>query len=109
MCTASNGEWNDWPDDWAPLTAKFRFTQIDALALEFRVGVTLVGFTVNSKFVYVGYDSENNWFKYKDEESSDVICIEGVKMSYLANTGWPNWDVKIYIWSKSNGIAMAFD
>lgn len=109
MCYFNNGAWADWPDDWTDLTARFRFTQVDAFALVFRVELTLAGFSVNSRFTYEGYDSDNNWFKYKEVNGTDVICIEGVRMSYLANNGWPSYTVRIYIWSKSNSIALVFE
>ena len=100
--------WGSWSEDWSYQEAKHRFTQIDAFGLFFRVELTINGKTEYAKFIYSGYDVNNNWYKYTETNSTDIIYIRGVKMSYLATKGWPDYDVEIYIFSKKNKLAWLF-
>jgi hypothetical protein len=101
MCNYNNEtkSWGNWEDGAMLKEVTHKYTQIDGLGLLFGVEMNFAWKKVLSKFSYIGYDDKNNWFQYKDVESKDILCIEGVKMSYLATIGFPDYEIRIYYFS----------
>ncbi len=106
---SSSQRWGEWPDEWTYREVFFRFTQLDVLALTFRVEITINGKPEYTRYRYLGYDIDNNWYKYQEIDGTDLIKIVGVKMSYLATKGWPDYNVQIYAFSVKDKVGFVFD
>jgi len=82
--------------------------RLDNDGYKFRVNMIIKGQNYTFDVAYSGYDDNNKWYKYKDE-NGDEIAVIGSTISKLSSYGWPDSVVQIYFWIYSQNLGIELE